>query len=373
MKQQIFKWTLCYCGALTLCLGIQSQALEFDYQTFLIPSSQATLLNATNNQAISNNHSSSVLFVAKTKQGILFAGNSALGRCTPLIEKDLQTQDSNALKDGMLQCKNLALKVEDNSITRAITATKNSKLNLKLINSITLEQQEITYQYPKSKTDSTTHASVSTQFYCSKDSKIQEMLQTLYQTKYNCKNAQAVFLSQAQDSMQKSLEEFQQETNLTSKENAIDEFLKTSSFEQYTGDSLYYFDENLLAFLTTHYLYTGGAHGISNTSGVILSKNNEIIDLEKIIDFNNPELKSLLWEAYQNYLQTIEMKESYTDFESFEVSKVVLLDYDSFVFIYQPYEIMPYAYGSVKLKIPLAQMAKFGDFATTPLQSLFAK
>ncbi len=360
MKQQGFN-LIKLLGILILCFGVDSMASDFTYQTFRFSPHQAGF-NPTK--------ATSLLFVANSNEGILWAGNQDFGRCTPLSENESQSQ-SQSIKEGILQCKNLALKVESGVITEVLTATQQQKLNLKLLDSITLEPQEVTYQYPKTKQNATTHALATIRFHCSKDSKIQQLLQVLYQEKFDCKNAQEVFIKSAQNSMQQAFDAMAQEER-KSRENIIQEFLETSSFETNTTDSLYYFDENLLAFSINNYSYTGGAHGISYEKGVIVSKNNEILDLKTMIDLNNLELKSLLWQAYQEYLKNIG-EEAFVDFESFKVSEAILLDYDAFVFVYQPYELMPYAYGILKLKIPLEKMAQLGNFSQTPLKSLFAK
>ncbi|TLD86790.1 RsiV family protein [Helicobacter sp. MIT 05-5294] len=372
MKQRNFKFTTIFL-ALVLHFSAPSMILAsnevLDYQTFELPQTflQSKLFTPTKK---ASKQKSSLLFVANSNEGILYAGNQVLGRCVPLNDA------FGKLKNGTLQCKNLSLKVENGTITEAFNDKTSQKLNLKLLESFRLQSQEVLYQYPKKpKKDSTTNAQISTQFYCSKDSKIQESLEVLYGFKFDCQNAQKIFLENAKDSMQKSLESLQDEANIKGK-NAIEEYLRTSSFERQDSKFLYYFDENLLVFIDSNYLYLGGAHGMPSELGVILSKNkNEILDLESIMDFQNPKLKKLLWKAYQNYQKTLGeyAPKDYVLFQDFEVSKVVSLDYDSFVFIYQPYEIMPYAYGFIRLKIPLEQMAEFVQFAKTPLESLFAK
>ncbi|TLD82687.1 DUF3298 domain-containing protein [Helicobacter sp. MIT 11-5569] len=378
MKRQSLKLSaffgafILYFSAPSVLLG---STMDFSYQTFVLPQ---TFLQSKLFVPIKkvSKQQYSLLFVADSKEGILYAGNQALGRCVPLIDEKSQFRESNAVKNGTLQCKNLSFKVENGVITEAFNAKSSEKLNLEITDSFVLKSQEASYEYPKkSKRNPATSAKVSTQFYCSDDLKIQESLEVLYGVKFDCKNAQKVFLEIAQDSMWSFLEDFQEETEIKNEEKAMEEFLKFSSLEQLDGDSLYYFDENLRVFLHDNYLYTGGAHGMKSQWGVILSKtNHEILDLTSLIDFQNPKLKNLLWQEYQNYLKKLgDTGEPYTDLESFYTSKAVLIDYDSFVFIYQPYEIMPYAYGIIKLKIPLEQMAQFVQATKTPLESLFVK
>ncbi|MDY5556205.1 DUF3298 and DUF4163 domain-containing protein, partial [Helicobacter sp.] len=233
-----------------------------------------------------------------------------------------------------------------------------------------LIQQEVVYKRQKPKKSKAEDAFVRLRFHCAKDSKVQDLLQTMYGEKFDCKNAKAVFDKKAQDSLQRFLEASLEEDE-ANKANAIEKMLQFAPFENYYKDSLYYFDSNLFVFSRGNYFYTGGAHGMYNESGVLLSKNG-IVDLKTIIDFDNPQLKDVLWNAYQQFLQEKETG-GFADFKSFEVSKDVLVDYDGFVFLYQPYELAPYSYGVVELKIPFAQMAEFGKFENSPLSHLFAQ
>ncbi len=63
--------------------------------------------------------------------------------------------------------------------------------------------------------------------------------------------------------------------------------------------------------------------------------------------------------------------QDYIDFENFKVSDVILLDYNGVVFVYYPYEIMPYVYGIIELRLPLEVVEKFGDFSDSVLGYLF--
>lgn len=356
MQKQIFSVLF---GIVVLCFGAKAQ--EFSYQTFSLSDENIKALS-TEDKAIAP-----LLYVATSENGILYAGNASFGRCLPLIDKN---EEFAALKDGMLQCNDLGLKVKDGVITAAVTSTQNFTLDLKQLHSMTLIQQEAIYKRPKPKKNGARDALVSLRFHCSKDTKTQELLQIMYGEKFDCKNAKAVFDKKAQDSLQHYLEASLEE-NATNKEKAIEAMLQVEPFENYFKDSLHYFDSNLLVFSRGDYFYTGGAHGMYSQSGVVLSKNG-VVDLEKIIDFDNPQLKDVLWNAYQQFLKEKETT-GFADFATFTPSKSVLVDYDGFVFVYQPYELVPYSYGIVELKIPFAQMAEFGKFEDSPLSHLFVQ
>ena len=152
----------------------------------------------------------------------------------------------------------------------------------------------------------------------------------------------------------------------------VEEYLKKFPLEEITEDKLYYFDENLLVFEKMSYLYTGGAHGNHGKWGVVLSKKEGIVELNEIIDLNNLELKQILWEKYQDIAAKEKVKD-YITFENFKVSDAILLSYDGIVFVYQPYEIMPYVYGNIEIKLPLEVVEKFGNFKDSPLKYLFLR
>ena len=107
MQKQIFSVLF---GIVVLCFGAKAQ--EFSYQTFSLSDENIKALS-TEDKAIAP-----LLYVATSENGILYAGNASFGRCLPLIDKN---EEFAALKDGMLQCNDLGLKVKDGVITAAVT------------------------------------------------------------------------------------------------------------------------------------------------------------------------------------------------------------------------------------------------------------
>lgn len=285
------------------------------------------------------------LYLAQNAQGILFAGvkNQKFQSC--------EISPNKVLENGKLECGEESFMIENGKIQDEVV----------LEYSFNLKSQEIVYQYSE---DSPSQVSVLV--LCSNDFKIQNLLELMYQKEFNCTNIRETFLPSLKESMQEYLKN-------TEGMEALD-YLKKFPLEETIKDRLYYFDDEILVFEKMSYLYTGGAHGNYGKWGVVVSKKEGIIPLNEMIDLNNLELKRLLWEEYQKYLAKVDdAVQDYIDFENFKVSDAILLGYDGIIFIYQPYEIMPYAYGIVELKLPLEVIEKFGDFSHSALGYLFTK
>lgn len=285
------------------------------------------------------------LYLAQNAQGILFAGvkNEKFQGC--------EISPNKVLKNGELKCGEKVFVIKNGEIQNKIA----------LQDSFNLKSQEVVYRYSK---DSLSQ--VSTLVLCSSDLEVQNLLELMYEKDFNCANVKETFLPSLEVSMQEYLK------NIGGMEALA--YLKKFPLEEMVKDRLYYFDDEILVLERTSYLYTGGAHGNHGKWGVIISRKEGIVPLNEMIDLNNLELKKLLWIEYQKYLTEIDnVAQDYVDFENFKVSDAILIDYDGVVFIYQPYEVMPYAYGIVELKLPLESIEKFGNFSHSALGYLFAK
>lgn len=280
------------------------------------------------------------LYVARDHNGILFGGIYANGYkgCEVGLDK------------SSLQCGKYQFTLEKGKIVGD---------NAKILDSFAIKSQKIVYRQIQA-----SPSNISMLIVCSKNPKIQNLLELMYQKEFECTNAQQVFLKEAEESMQEYLKDIG--------DLNVEEYLKKFPLEEITEDKLYYFDENLLVFEKMSYLYTGGAHGNHGKWGVVLSKKEGIVELNEIIDLNNLELKQILWEKYQDIAAKEKVKD-YITFENFKVSDAILLSYDGIVFVYQPYEIMPYVYGNIEIKLPLEVVEKFGNFKDSPLKYLFLR
>ncbi|WP_104721551.1 DUF3298 and DUF4163 domain-containing protein [Helicobacter mesocricetorum] len=290
------------------------------------------------------------LFVARSMEGILFAGIQGENSQNCLLDGEMP------LKNGNLKCGIHTFKVRNGKLEE--------KHHLPIQSSFTLKAQEVTYEYPNHQSNK-----ISTLFQCSTNTEIQNLLKLMYQKNFSCENGQKIFYEEAKISMQKYIK------NTNTYHQEIQKSLKHSPLENIVADTLVYFDDKILVFERNSYLYTGGSHGMPTKQGIILSRSKGLINVYKNIDFNNHALKTLLWEKYEEYLKQLPKEtppptETYVDFENFKISDAILLDYDGILFLYQPYEIMPYSYGIISLKIPLIELQEFEDFKNSAFRHL---
>ncbi|WP_299546461.1 DUF3298 and DUF4163 domain-containing protein [uncultured Helicobacter sp.] len=286
------------------------------------------------------------LFVSKNNEGILYAGSFDFGRCEN--KKDGITQP---LKNGELKCKNASLKVKNGEIIGILKNGKFQHLNLKLEQSFKTQEQIANLTHTVKSNNS---ATITTKFQCSKDPTIQKILEKMYGVKFNCKNGISEINEMAKKSLLKNAE-------------TIDTILSSSAFEKQSSDFLYYFDEEFLSFNTYTYIYTGGAHGNHTRIGITISKDGNIIPLADILTPYNKPLKDFLWKEYQKFTQEMH-SEPLIKYEDFNVSNSILLDYGEVLFLYQPYEIMPYSYGVITLKIPFNTFLAITKIQSFPLE-----
>jgi len=119
--------------------------------------------------------------------------------------------------------------------------------------------------------------------------------------------------------------------------------------------------ESYVRLMASGWSYTGGAHGNGYTSYEYFSKaNGESLGLDYFI----VDMDALLpiAEKYFRIQQEIGEEESLEDvgfwFEDgiFELNENFYFTEDQMVFVFNPYEIAPYAAGTIILEIPLSEM-----------------
>ena len=229
-----------------------------------------------------------------------------------------------------------------------------------------LRSQEIQYQYDPKKFKNTN--SITINFICSNDSRLQMLLNLMYEQDFTCENGKKIFMEVAKKSFDKYLEAYER----GDKQENLESYLKHSPLEEVTKDRVEYFDEEILVLRRFGYLYTGGAHGMPGEWGIIIAREGELVYLDKILDLNNEELKKILWKTFQDYrvAHNIDIQD-FASYENFKPSDAMTLDNEGIIFLYQPYELLPYSYGIIELKLPFDVVKPFGDFAHSPLKHLF--
>lgn len=267
--------------------------------------------------------------------------NGKSAKCSVEKNKLLCENKEIQRKGGELSFGNVALRSESN---------------------FSLEKLNITQTYVKKN-------SIRLEVFCSKDSKIQNVLDRFYGVEFTCQNAKKTFKELANGLLEKGI----MASCGAQMGESFEKCSKGSTFEEVRSDSLRYFDENIVVFDRVDYIYSGGAHGISEKKGMIFSLDGRRIALSKILDLQNPKLKELLWGKYQAYQQKQGMKkgESFLKYEEFNVAKALSLDENGIVFIFQPYEILPHSYGVVELQVSFDEIKEFGDFLDSKIAYLF--
>lgn len=117
----------------------------------------------------------------------------------------------------------------------------------------------------------------------------------------------------------------------------------------------------LLAFTSIHYDYTGGAHGMELLNGYVINvKNGQLIGYNDI--FTN-EAKDTLTKLLVKKVMLSRNASSVNELEqqSFDIANIVpntnfLVNAEGITFIYNRYEIAPYASGAFKVFLPYTEL-----------------
>ncbi|MCF8304520.1 MAG: DUF3298 and DUF4163 domain-containing protein [Bacteroidales bacterium] len=149
-------------------------------------------------------------------------------------------------------------------------------------------------------------------------------------------------------------------------------------FKQYTGDNREIYDEeignsfnwmkekqvkvmfnhdSLLSLRYTDYAYTGGAHGLAIQKLITLNaRHDNVLKLQQVIDSSDYDTLSMLLEEELREQFKIDSSETLIDFGFFMDTLIIPRNYlatnQGLLFLYNPYEIAPYAFGNIELFIP---------------------
>ena len=132
------------------------------------------------------------------------------------------------------------------------------------------------------------------------------------------------------------------------------EELKNNSAMHWKSSSEYqiiYANKQMVSFRCEFYSYTGGAHGMPDTKvGTI--KNGNLLQLADLPDLS--KIKTLWQQALKSHCKYSAIKK-YSDFIGAEpqLTENFYLDDKGIHFIYQPYEIAPFAAGTIEIFVPL--------------------
>lgn len=172
---------------------------------------------------------------------------------------------------------------------------------------------------------------------CSPNPNIQAIFNTLYGEKYQCATMQKTFRN-------------------TAKESLGNAFEKDEQYEANILFNIAYFDNERIVVREMDYLYTGGAHGMSVAifRTFLISSGQEIDYFTMLAPTKLPALKQRLWKEVQKYGDSV-----LTNFDEFTISKNIALTYGGILFVYQPYEILPYSFGVPKLLLRYDEASQY--------------
>lgn len=122
--------------------------------------------------------------------------------------------------------------------------------------------------------------------------------------------------------------------------------------------------DSLLSLRYIDYAYTGGAHGLAIQKLHSLDAGQcKLIKLHQVIDSSDYDTLSVLLEDELRSNFSIDSAESLVNFGFFMDTLIIprnfLATSQGLLFLYNPYEIAPYAFGSIELFIPFTKLTKY--------------
>ena len=117
----------------------------------------------------------------------------------------------------------------------------------------------------------------------------------------------------------------------------------------------------LVQVFRTRYQFTGGAHGLSTTLSTLFDRTTgQTVSLFTLLGSNKKKF-SLLAERHFRTQQRIPRgtslkKAGYWFEKGFQPTDNIQFEGDALVLIYNPYEIAPYVYGTIRVRLPIAEV-----------------
>lgn len=133
------------------------------------------------------------------------------------------------------------------------------------------------------------------------------------------------------------------------------------NYELIKESKIVYNNNNLLFLEVESYVYSGGAHGLGNKQYLHFNmrKGSSFGLNEVFYDGARPAISKML----QEKCETLQNSEDYMLFEEAapEINENFYFDEENLYFVYNPYEIAPYAAGYVTLSLPIKNIANWID------------
>ena len=138
------------------------------------------------------------------------------------------------------------------------------------------------------------------------------------------------------------------------------------NYEYILSNDILYNAHGILSYSCDTYIYTGGAHGLNTTLCYVYDfyDNKEIFINSIFKEEFLPNVLSLIKEelAREEYADDIDM-------DNVNVTENFFVDDEGIHWIYNPYEIAPYALGAIEVSIPYSDIERY-MIDNTPIKSL---
>lgn len=136
------------------------------------------------------------------------------------------------------------------------------------------------------------------------------------------------------------------------RENSVNKDEIDSVYSVSSDERVFYENNKLLVLLESSYIYTGGAHGMGVESYYVLIGKKQISIDDLLKNSSDEKLKSMIWDKIKD-VAFEEVKNEFKISDNFYISP------NGVTFVYAPYEVAAYAYGSVKAHFTFDEISPF--------------
>lgn len=127
---------------------------------------------------------------------------------------------------------------------------------------------------------------------------------------------------------------------------------------------------NLVQMFRQRYQFTGGAHGLPTTLSMLFSRTTgQMLSFREMLGPHRKAFTTIV-ERYFRVQQNIPARKSlkkagYWFPKGFVISDNVQLRNDTITIMYNPYEIAPYSYGMIAVRVPVSEVIQYISLPST--------
>ncbi|OOS00091.1 DUF3298 domain-containing protein [Canicola haemoglobinophilus] len=239
------------------------------------------------------------------------------------------------------------------AIIALLSACQDQEIKNLQVNTITLFNKEESIVYPASTDELSPKKGIITVRGELSETGIEWLDQLLIKSTYNLIDSQENIKKDnptKQDLIKKFQQIYDELANQAKESSAFGIAFELESYytEQY---------HHIITFMNSLYSFYGGPHPFRNAyyQNIDINK-RKVIEVNDIVSQHQQEkLKEILWKDY-NHILIQKNIDNYIAKEDFTISKQFYFDDNGITFVYQPYELLPYAYGYTILVVGWEQI-----------------